>query len=43
MILAMHYAVLRKEYSGEPAMRLFEEHFPPSYNFDEIAQKVFIK
>lgn len=41
MILAMHYASLRKEYSGEPAMRVFEEHFPPSYNFDELSRKVF--
>ena len=42
MILAMHYASLRKEYSNEPAMQLFEEHFPPGYNFDKLSQKVFI-
>lgn len=41
MILAMHYAALRKEYSSEPAMRVFEEHFPPDYGFDELARKVF--
>jgi hypothetical protein len=41
MILAMHYASLRKEYSGEPAMRIFEEHFPPDYDFDRLAKKVF--
>jgi len=41
MILAMHYAVLRKEYTGEPAMKLFEKHFPATYNFDEIEQRVF--
>ncbi|HYE75655.1 MAG TPA: hypothetical protein VEF04_20090, partial [Blastocatellia bacterium] len=28
MILAMHYASCSKEYSGEPAMKLFEENFP---------------
>jgi hypothetical protein len=42
MILAMHYAALRKEYSGELAMQLFEEHFPPNYNFDELAQRVLV-
>ena len=41
MILAMHYAAQCKEYSGEPAMRLFEEYFPPDYNFDELARRVF--
>lgn len=41
MILAMHYATSGKEYAGEPAMKLFEEHFPPNYNFDELAQRVF--
>lgn len=41
MILAMHYAARRKEYFGEPAMRLFEEHFPPNYDFDRLAQRVF--
>lgn len=40
MILAMHYASCRKEYSGEPAMRLFEEHFPPNYGFDNLAHRV---
>ncbi len=41
MILAMHYASRRKEYSGELAMQLFEKHFPTSYGFDEIARRVF--
>jgi len=42
MILAMHYASRRKEYSGEPAMQVFEQHFPSNYDFDEIARRVFI-
>lgn len=42
MILVMHYAALRKEYAGEPAMRLFEEHFPLNYDFDKLAQRVFL-
>jgi hypothetical protein len=42
MILAMHYASLRKEYVGEPAIRVFEEHFPPNYSFNEIERNVFI-
>lgn len=41
MILAMYYASLRKEYSNEPAMRLFKKYFPPDYNFNELKQKVF--
>jgi hypothetical protein len=41
MILAMHYAVQRKEYAGEPAMEIFKEHFPSNYGFDEIARRVF--
>lgn len=41
MILAMHLASRRNEYAGEPAIELFEKHFPPSYGFDAIAQKVF--
>lgn len=40
MILAMHKASRSKEYSGEPAMRLFEEHFLPNYGFDEIERRV---
>ncbi len=35
MILAMHYAVHRNEYSGEPAIQLFQERFP---NADDLAQ-----
>lgn len=41
MILAMHYASRRKEYSGEPVMKLFEEHFPPNYDFNKLSQRVF--
>ena len=41
MILAMHYAAQRKEYSGEPAMRLFEKHFSQDYDFDDLARRVF--
>ena len=42
MILAMHLAARRNEYSGEPAIKLFEKYFPSSYDFDEIAQRVLI-
>ncbi len=42
MILAMHYATQRKEYTGEPAIQLFEEHFPAGYGFDELTPRVFI-
>ncbi|MCF7834154.1 MAG: hypothetical protein K9L98_02235 [Candidatus Pacebacteria bacterium] len=41
MILAMHYASIRKEYTGEPAMQIFEEHFPPNYDFEKLKPKVF--
>ena len=41
MIVAMHYASQRKEYAGTPAMRLFEEKFPSTYDFDSIEQEVF--
>lgn len=41
MILAMHYASSSGEYSGEPAIKLFEEHFPANYDFNKIKQKVF--
>ena len=41
MILAMHYAALRKEYSSDPAMQLFEKHFQSNYNFDKIKEKLF--
>lgn len=40
MILAMHYAELRKEYSDKPAMKLFEKHFPPNYGFEELERKL---
>ncbi len=42
MILAMHQAAERGEYTGEPAMKMFEEHFPPSYDFKALEQKVFV-
>ncbi len=42
MILAMHYAALRKEYAGEPAMLLFDERFPSNYDFERLAKKVFV-
>ncbi len=41
MILAMHYAERRGEFAGEPAMQVFEEHFPAAYNFEEIEERVF--
>ena len=41
MVLAMQYAAARKEYASEPAMQLFEQHFPASYGFDDIARRVF--
>ncbi len=41
MILAMHYAARRGEYKSDPAMRLFEEHFPANYDFEELEQRVF--
>lgn len=43
MILAMHRASVGNEYSGEPAMQLFAEHFPVTYGFDAIASHVFIE
>jgi hypothetical protein len=41
MVLAMHYASQRGEYAGEPAMRMFEERFPASYDFGSLERKVF--
>lgn len=41
MILAMHYASRREEYSDEPIMKFFEEHFSTGYDFDEMARRVF--
>ncbi len=40
MILAMHYASIRNEYAGEPAMQLFENNFA-KYDYNEIKKKVF--
>jgi hypothetical protein len=42
MILAMHYASRRKEYSGDVAIRMFEARFPTNYDFNKLAQKVFV-
>jgi hypothetical protein len=36
MILAMQHASRSKEYTGEPAMRLFEEHFPSVGRYTDI-------
>lgn len=41
MILAMHYARERGEYAGEPAMNMFEEHFPPTHDFTSLEKLVF--
>ena len=41
MILAMHYASQRKEYSQDRAMRLFEQQFPQNYDFKNLEKKVF--
>ncbi len=41
MILAMHYAAEGKEYEGTPAMRVFSERFPSTYDFAEAERKVF--
>ncbi len=43
MILAMHYASRHNEYTGEPAMKLFEEHFSSNYDFAGIEQRVFTR
>ncbi len=43
MILAMHYAAQRKEYAGTLALQLFEKHFSANFDFEEMAQKVFIE
>lgn len=40
MILAMHYANLRGEYKGDPAMKLFTDHFPADYPFKNLEPKV---
>ncbi len=40
MILAMHYASRHGEYAGEPAMQMFEEHFPQSYDFAEVERNL---
>lgn len=40
MILAMHYASHRNEYSGELAIQFFEKYFLSKYSSDEIKQKI---
>ncbi len=42
MILAMHYASCSKEYSGESAMKFFEEYFSSHYDFDRLKQRLFV-
>lgn len=43
MILAMHYAMRNNEYAGEPAIKVFTENFPATYNFKEIENRVLEK
>jgi len=43
MILAMHLAARRGEYADEPATRMFEQRFPPNYDFERLERKVFAK
>ena len=43
MILAMHYASLGKEYAGDISMTIFEQHFPPTYDFASIERTVLSK
>lgn len=40
MILAMHLASRTGEYTGEPAMRLFEKHFSPNHDFTTLERSV---
>lgn len=40
MILAMHYASLKKEYNEEPVMKIFEKYFPKGYDFGAMEKKV---
>lgn len=41
MILAMRTASKLGEYTDEPAMQIFEAHFPSGYDFAHLEQKVF--
>ncbi len=43
MILAMHYASRGGEYAGEPAMELFEKHFPSNYDFKNLEKAILTK
>lgn len=41
MILAMHLADTRGEYTDTPAMRFFKERFPEEYDFEKLNRAVF--
>ena len=43
MILAMHLASKRGEYTGDKAMKMFEDHFSTSFDFAVLMEKVFTK
>ncbi len=43
MILAMHLASKRGEYTGDKMMTMFEEHFHPGYDFAGLMERVFVK
>lgn len=43
MILAMHYASRSGEYAGTPAMRMFEKHFPATYDFASIEEHLRVR
>jgi hypothetical protein len=40
MILAMHYADQKNEYSDTAAMKLFKKYFPSSYSFDKLEEEL---
>lgn len=42
MILAMHLARKRGEYTDESAMKMFEEKFPTSYDFEKLISMVLV-
>jgi hypothetical protein len=43
MVLAMHYASKKKEYSNDLMMKIFEDKFPINYNFNILETKVLHK
>lgn len=43
MILAMHLALKRGEYTGDKAIKMFEENFPTSFDFVGLRERVFAK